>query len=448
MPRTLAVVRTDAEALRPALDFLTATLGLPDAGPEALLVRVEDDQQLGPLAEDIAAKLARVSAAAPRDVHGRMRPTGLLHDPVVDRLAQHFLQNLRARALSEGVALLRKWPWRHARPFAVALSHDVDLPRKWRARSVASYALKRRDLSGVSARLRAAEDPWWTYDKIRAIEARAGVGSTFFFAAGGRHPEDPKYQIENGQMPALVRELAATGSEIGLHGSYLASEDAELLTKEKRRFERATGISVDTYRQHYLRFHAESPERLSAAGFRYDSSLGTEFSLGFLDGVSVPHSLGDVLELPVSVMDTCFQEASDVNRAYATDASRRAALGQVVSNVRGVHGLIVVDWHQNYFDEGDYPGFRQLYEWILDTTGDADRGGVRDIAKWWEARAAIQILRVGGGWRLEGGNLTSGLTIAASNVDLESDDPHLVAKADEEVLYTFTGKGPWGLRLT
>src|SRR3972149_6357681 len=74
LPRTLAVVRTDAEALRPALDFLSATLGLPDAGPEALLVRVEDDQQLGPLAEDIAAKLARVSAAAPRDGPGRTGP--------------------------------------------------------------------------------------------------------------------------------------------------------------------------------------------------------------------------------------------------------------------------------------------------------------------------------------------------------------------------------------
>ncbi|HLB68356.1 MAG TPA: polysaccharide deacetylase family protein [Thermoplasmata archaeon] len=439
---------TDVEALRPALDFLIVTLGLPEVGPQTLPVRVEDDRNLVPLAREIGANLERVYALSPRDEHGRLRPTGLLHEPVVDRLAQAFLRALREYARTEGVALLRKWPWRHARPFAIALSHDVDFPRKWRAKSVASDALKRRDLRGMSGRLRGAEDPWWTYDTIRAIEARAKIGSTFFFAAGGKHPEDPKYQIENPQMRALVRELGTTGGEIGLHGSYRASEDAQLLLKEKRRFERHTGIAVDTHRQHYLRFHPESPRRLKEAGFRYDSSLGTEFSLGFLDGVSVPHSLGDVLELPVSAMDTCFQEASDVNRAYRTDASRRDALQQVLSNVREVHGLLVVDWHQNYFDDEDFPGFRRLYEGILDTSADGDRGGVRDIAQWWEGRAASRFRGAAEGWRLEGDRLPSGFTTAVSHSDLESDDPHVVTNTDEETLYTFTTQGPWGFRLS
>ena len=440
-PASWVSVRTDEPAGRLGFDFLAKTLGLPVSGPPGESVAID---AIAPgVLQRIGDALRWPRASSRWDDHGRLRPEGILHEPVVDRLAQEVLATVRGAFERRGSPLVRIWPWRHGRPFGVALSHDVDLHRKWRARTALSYAFRRGDFRGIASRIRRRPDPWWTFDTILELERRAAVRSTFFLAAGGDHPEDPTYRIENPQMRNLARYLQAGGWEVALHGSYRASADDQLIQDEKRRFERATGLAVDTYRQHYLRFHGDSPKRIQAAGFRYDSSLGTEYTLGFLTGVSVPHTIDGLLELPVSLMDTCFQPASDVNRVYGTQAERETAVRDVLGNIRDVHGLAVVDWHQNYFDEEAYPGFRRLYERILEETRGADRGGVREIARWWEARAEARLRAEEGRWKVSGRDLPAGLTIAVAGGRLQSGFPTSRTEAREEGLYALETLGPW-----
>lgn len=434
-------LRTNDPLSQLAFEFLTSTLGLQTSGPPGSALAIDD---LVPEAlRRIGEVIDRPLSSARRDDHGRFRPEGILHQPVADAWAQEVLETIRHAFQERMSPLVRKWPWRHGRPLGVALSHDVDLHLKWRAKTVISYAFRRRDLAGIAAKLRHTPDPWWSFDRIMDVERKAGVKSTFFLAAGGSHREDPTYRIENPRIRSLVRDLHAEAWEIGLHGSYRASENGRLLEQEKQRFERATGQVVDTYRQHYLRFHRDSPGRIRGAGFRYDSSLGTEYSLGFLGGASVPYRIDSLWELPVSLMDTCFQPQSDVNRAYVTEAARVSAIREVLGNVRAVNGLAVVDWHQNYFDEGTYPGFQRLYETILGETADADRGGVRDIARWWETRQDAQMSQTRNLGKIAGTSLPAGFTIAVTGGTLRTDTPVTERRGRGETLYSFETPGPW-----
>ena len=445
-PASWVSVRTDEQAGRVGFDFLAKTLGLPVSGPPGESVAID---AIAPgVLQRIGDALRWPRASSRWDDHGRLRPEGILHEPVVDRLAQQVLATVRAAFERRGSPLVRIWPWRHGRPFGVALSHDVDLHRKWRARTALSYAIRRGDFRGIVSRIRRRPDPWWTFDTIQELERRAAVRSTFFLAAGGDHPEDPTYRIENLRMRTLARDLHTEGWEVALHGSYRASADDRLIRDEKVRFERATGLAVDTYRQHYLRFHGDSPRRIQGAGFRYDSSLGTEYTLGFLTGVSVPHTIDGLVELPVSLMDTCFQPASDVNRAYGTQAARESAIRDVLGNTRNVQGLVVVDWHQNYFDEEAYPGFRRLYKVILGDTSEADRGGVRELARWWETRGAAQVRKEAERWTVHGTDLPAGLTIAVTGGVLHSEVATFDSRAQGESLASFLTPGPWEFSIT
>jgi len=105
--------------------------------------------------------------------------------------------------------------------------------------------------------------------------------------------------------------------------------------------------------------------------------------------------------------------------------------------------LAVVDWHQNYFDEETYPGFRQLYETILAETADADRGGIHEIARWWETRREVQLRREGDRWKVSGTSLPAGFTIALAGGSLRTDTPFTERRGAGEILYSFETPGPW-----
>jgi len=436
---------TPAE-MNAGLAFFMDALGLPQGEGPSVSLGAEAEALSRGLLREATESILRPLRPGDRDEHGRLLPTSSMTVPTVDGLAKRFLHFVREAFESAGTPLVRKWPWKGGAPYAVALSHDVDLPIKWRLRTALSYAVRRRDFGGMVARLRRRPDPWWTYDTILDMERRAGVRSTFFLAAGGRHRLDPTYQIEDRRMRALPQELRRLGWEVGLHGSYLASEEPGRLREEKRRLEECVKMEVDVYRQHYLRFPSALLAGLREAGFRYDSSLGTSHSAGYLSGVSTPHSLEGIWELPLSLMDGCIDPAR--HPMFESDQSRQETVSALLSSALAGSGLVVVDWHQNYFDEDEFPGFQGLYAQILSQSREAHRGGVRDLASWWEVRHSARFVRQkDGGWLLTGEDLPAGFTITVSGGTLETDHRVVIRNLADEVLITFQEPGPWAFRV-
>ena len=224
------------------------------------------------------------------------------------------------------------WAWSRragaALAFAVALTHDVDVPWKWTRTGVKGAAARAksdlvngrmhagmrelRGLAGAAVHKATGTDPYWSFDRILEDERRCGASSTFFLLADHAHEYDGA-AVESYERlrPRLVETLQDAEAEVGLHGSYSAADDAGRIAREKERLEELSG-PVQGQRYHYLRV---DPHRnlgaLEAAGFAYDSSLGFGDAVGFRAGIAHPFRPWDferdaprgLVEVPLAAMD-------------------------------------------------------------------------------------------------------------------------------------------------
>jgi peptidoglycan/xylan/chitin deacetylase (PgdA/CDA1 family) len=326
----------------------------------------------------------RPGFTSPRDRHGRFPASASCLDPL-----DPPLERLRARL---GVEPPR---WGGAR-FAVALTHDVDVPWRWTrvgirggaARVKAAVAAGRvgtalaegRALASVPLHKVRGTDPNWTFERITREERARGARSTFFVMAGHAHRADgPAPAAYDRLRPRLVATLREAGAEVGLHASYTAADDSERLAAEKRALEALAG-PVAGQRFHYLRV---DPHRnvaaLEEAGFAYDSSLGYADAAGFRAGIAHPFRPWDVeadrprrlVEIPLAAMDVTFGEPRYLGLS-AHEAERRLTLLLDRAAERG--GGFAVLWHSEWFADPAFPGWDALYFRLVD--GVRARGGV------------------------------------------------------------------------
>jgi peptidoglycan/xylan/chitin deacetylase (PgdA/CDA1 family) len=328
--------------------------------------------------------LARVEErGGSRDGHGRFPATASCLDPL-----DPPLERLRSRL---GLEPPR---WGGAR-FAVALTHDVDTPWRWTsigvrgaAARLKSHALagrgraalrEARSLSSVPVHRLRRTDPNWSFERVIGIERARGAGSTFFVMAGHRHAADgASPQTYERLRPRLVETLAGAGAEIGLHGSYTASEDPELLEREKKSLEELAG-PVAGQRYHYLRVDPHlNLAPLEQLGFTYDSSLGFSDAIGFRAGIAHPFRPWDLerdrpldlVEIPLAVMDATFEER------YLGLSARQAEpqLLRLLEDASERGGGFSILWHTDRFDPASSQRWDRLYERVIDAVYEL--GGV------------------------------------------------------------------------
>ena len=328
--------------------------------------------------------LARLEErGGPRDEHGRFPVSASCLDPL-----DPPLERLRARLSVEPPR------WRGAR-FAVALTHDVDVPWRWtRIGVLGSVArlkralLERRGapaireahaLASVPLHKLRGTDPNWSFERICALERSLGTRSTFFVLAGHRHPADgPAPRVYERLRPRVVETLRAAGAEIGLHGSYIAADDESVLAGEKEGLERLAG-PVRGHRYHYLRVDPNANlAPLPRLGLAYDSSLGFPDAVGFRAGIAQPFRPWDaasdrpieLVEIPLAVMDATFEER------YLGLSAKQATprIVQLLDWAAERGGGFSILWHTDRFDRATAGGWDRLYRRVVEAV--RERGGV------------------------------------------------------------------------
>jgi peptidoglycan/xylan/chitin deacetylase (PgdA/CDA1 family) len=265
--------------------------------------------------------------------------------------------------------------------FALGLSHDVDRVAK---RGQLPYYLARAvlrarprwlldELRSLAA-LGRGDDPYWNFDRIRELEERLGVRSTFFFLDETGRPRltswrsnvlyRGRYRITDPAVARAIRELDAGGWEIGLHGSYRSYLDAELLGAEKARLEEIVGHPVAGTRQHYLRLAVPETWRIQASlGLAYDSSLGFTDRAGWRWGERRPFRPVETgadgpplpLQIPMTAMDPTLL-------AFADPWARALEL---IGEAEQSAGCLVLNWHQRVFNPWEALRPMALYERIV-----------------------------------------------------------------------------------
>ena len=299
---------------------------------------------------------------------------GLTHRPVVDAWFGVLSDGLEALV---GQAVPRRNLWQGA-PFAVCLTHDID--RVHRGWVDASKRAMREALAGrwqsafdtgcaVFRRLASGADFYWNLDDLLRIGIRYGARPSFFLMAGAGHPLDADYRL-NGRWTNVVHRIVHAGGEIGLHGSYESFRRADLLRRERREIERLTGEQVVGMRQHFLRFDPRRTWQAQAeAGLRYDATVGFVEHVGFRAGTCFPYQAYDVpadrplplTEIPLLVMDRTLEEHLKLSPRQAWDA-----LQPILSTVERSGGCLTVLWHNLFVVDACYPGWRAVYERMLD----------------------------------------------------------------------------------
>jgi peptidoglycan/xylan/chitin deacetylase (PgdA/CDA1 family) len=256
--------------------------------------------------------------------------------------------------------------------FIVALSHDVDRVHKsFQSATHFLKHLKSGKLKRALYQLRSAvqSERYWCFDVIREIEMSRGLRSTYFFLNESYpfHPFHLKswrlalgyYDIFLPKVSNMIRQLDEDGFEIGLHGSYRSFSDKKLMEREKNDLESILGHSVIGIRQHYLNLTQETWQIQRSLGFLYDASFGYKDAIGFKENVLQPFPLDEAKDFfiaPQAIMDCCLMRQKN---------PLPLAL-ELLDYAHSQKAFLVLNWHQQIFDEREYPGYRLMYERLID----------------------------------------------------------------------------------
>lgn len=328
----------------------------------------------------------------------------------------------RRRELSATVELVPLWP--DGRPFAMCLTHDVDLvsdastvtqslrsmryglapggpQRSPVVRFATPAARAGRALAGGIARHPNAEQ----LELSLALEQRRGVRASYFFTV---YPStdasrfDCVYAMSDRcrfrGRPCRVRDvlrlLSDEGFDVGLHGSYPSAIRPDVLVHERERLEEAANLEIVTTRQHFLHWDVRATPKLQeAAGLRADTTVGFNRAVGFRAGTSLPFRLFDaetetpiaILEVPLTLHDGPLLRADGLE----LDADlARETIQLILDQIAAVSGVATLSFHPNNLTQRE---FLDLYEWALDYA--LDRGAwiasLYEMDAWWRHRAAL-----------------------------------------------------------
>jgi peptidoglycan/xylan/chitin deacetylase (PgdA/CDA1 family) len=253
----------------------------------------------------------------------------------------------------------------------VLLTHDVDrLDKTFQYFSRINISLKQLSASGWRSWIvnMFKKDPYFMIDEIIRLEEKHGVRSTFFFLneslafnpfmVSNWPLSLGYYKFNDPRLKKIYPRLLSGGWEIGLHGSYLSYNDYNLLVKEKKLLEDAIGSSVFGIRQHFLNLTQNTWILQARAGFKYDSSWGHTRAIGFKDNIYKefnPLENNDFKVVPLALMDFCVMAVENY----------LPKIIEIIENCINNNGVLVINWHQRTFNDFEFPGYRTVYEEII-----------------------------------------------------------------------------------
>lgn len=311
------------------------------------------------------------------------------------------------------------WPKGHK--FALCLSHDIDhvtsyaarehwrsiarslQPGQWGQAAVlrrAAIALKASAGTLMRRDLLKRPDRIGNFSDWLRIENDLGFKSSLYFFAEQVmpwHHFDCNYVFSDTvffdgrrtTVREMMREIAACGWEISVHGSFSSATEPGVLAYQKSQIEAVIEQQLLTTRQHYLQYDVKiTPSIQSAAGFRADGTHGFNDILGARAGTMFPYPMWDgnlgrilpLFEFPLHIQDGPLMRGT-----HGVDDAVEACLAWIdrAATVGGCLGLL---FHPLWLatDRGI-----AVYKAVLQEAKRRNAWGcsMREALLWWENRA-------------------------------------------------------------
>ena len=252
---------------------------------------------------------------------------GLYSRPLVNE----YLEVLKALMRHAGIALSED-----KRKYRLILSHDVDVPlshtmkpRLFLRNIIADILLRKsfvvpfKKISSFFIRIQRLKfkwDPYFNFHYLMRISESHGIRSHFnFICVNGGGTIDGEYNVFDKHFTALIKEMELRGHIVGFHPGYSTFNNLKNFQHEYERFHKLlNNLSISTEylggRQHYLRWRNPTTWQIwSDAGLKYDSSVGSEFFMGFRAGTCFEYPVFnlisreklELIEYPLLAMDVC-----------------------------------------------------------------------------------------------------------------------------------------------
>jgi peptidoglycan/xylan/chitin deacetylase (PgdA/CDA1 family) len=315
------------------------------------------------------------------DAHERFPATAsiayqenFLHRPVVNEYFE-ILWN----CIKELVLQFEKKSLWGDKDFALCLTHDIDVVQKYKplseALTIGGLLLKQHSLKKATARfvdnilvaLQKRNDPFDTFDMILQLEQRHNATSTFFFMtepdfSGGYCLDDPK-------VKKALAKISAAGAETGLHAGYYSYNNQEIINRQKETLAEVLKQNDFGCRQHYLRWRSPDTWRLQeGCGLTYDTTLCFADHEGFRAGICHPFQPFDlhenrainIWEIPLTIMDGSLSSYRKLSPKEGL-----TTIESYMNTVKKYQGVMVLLWHNSFFDPDSYLGWTGIYERIL-----------------------------------------------------------------------------------
>lgn len=243
-------------------------------------------------------------------------------------------------------------------PYNPIITHDVDRYYKWKAYK-SLFGEYGRIFNGQSTwsykevwssfQSRKQVDPFSNLLEISELDKGAGLQSVFYIMTTQEdHPKNINdYNTDDPAVKETLKQLLATGCEIGLHPGIYTFNDQKKLQEQKDRLENAIQQEVTRSRQHYLKYEYPDTFRiLERVGIRNDSSILVDLANEKNSEKRSTYYMKDedgkemsISQTPLVFMDTHHMQLKD------NDILKK--LEQSVSSSKRDGGEIMILWHNN-----------------------------------------------------------------------------------------------------
>ena len=226
-------------------------------------------------------------------------------------------------------------------------------------------------------------DEWWCYTDIQNIEKRAGLRSIFHFAADPRRKNltrwllDPGYDVRQARIQTLIAGLVQDGWRIGLHQSFDAWNDCDLMSAQRSLLQTVSPQAIHACRQHWLKFSWKKTWTAQcASGLNLDTTLMFNDRMGFRGAAALSWSPWDPVagqRHGLHAMPTVLMDSHVYDYLPMTEEQRLSAFRFWLDEIRAVGGCAAVLWHPQTIsnDYGWRQGFIDLVNLMKDEKCDS-----------------------------------------------------------------------------
>lgn len=256
----------------------------------------------------------------------------------------------------------------------ISLTHDIDTCKSCWLEGSFSELKKKRFFSIPKLIFKRffTKDEWFNFKDIVDIERKYDASSSFFFLPQKGKIEKWKnadYKIKSKSIQQVISFLNTQNKEVGVHGSFGTHTNSEMLQND---ISRINHKPIMGNRFHFLMFDPEKTVSvLEECNIKYDTSLCFAEQIGFRRGTCYPfyiynfekEHISSVVEIPLIVMDSSlsFKKYMGLNIYKAL-----AKVYELIDEVKKHNGVFTLLWHNTFFSDYKYTGWKDAYIKILD----------------------------------------------------------------------------------